>query len=119
LSSQGTGSGALSTGFYYVMLESWGAWARTGDGGLGYGKSGYAPTELFSKNGATIMYSDEEMGQVDKAVCELPEHDRRVLKKVFIHKDTRGVEYEELGGCVAAFAESFEGHGADRAEAAD
>jgi hypothetical protein len=106
MSTQGTGS-LDQFGFERQLLDSWGAWSRSGDLGLGYGKSGYAPIELLTGHGVGIMFSDDEIMQADSVICALSPAYNRILKAVFLHRKWSGISGEEISSAVAAFAESI------------
>lgn len=107
MSTQGTGAIA-SNGFERHLLESWGAWSRSGDLGLGYGRSGYAPIELLIKRGDTIiLFSDDEILQADGVICGLPVRYNTTIKKVFLHGKWGEVAGDEISAAVKAFSESL------------
>ena len=107
MSSQGTGS-VIAYGYERHLLDSWGAWSRSGDLGLGYG-SGYAPVGLFTGSGVGIMFSDAEIMRADAAICALDLADRQIIKKVYLHRKWLGISTEVISGAVMAFSVALSG----------
>lgn len=114
MSSQGTGS-LLSHDFERLLLDSWGAWSRSGDLGLGYGRSGYAPLELFIKSsGIAILFSVDDIMMADGVICALPPMYNATIKTAFLHQQWSEVRGEEVSAAVTAFSESLSERISDR-----
>ena len=101
MSSQGSVDGASEAESRH-MLESWGMWARSGDLGIGF----ISPA-FWKKPSLGIPYTDGEMMMVDSVVASLPSRAKRIIKKVYLHADYRGVSDEDIAGAIGHFHASF------------
>lgn len=86
MSSQGSSVAPVMGDLYVSYLTWWGAWARSGDLGIGFNS-----LDLRKNGGLGCLYSDDIMEEVDACIAQMPVAHKEVLKKRFIHNDTRGI----------------------------
>lgn len=84
------------------LLTGWGIWLRSGELGLGFSdRSGRLDV---------CTYSDDEMVAVDRAVASQGPYHKRLLKKVYLHEDSYGVNPGDLGEAITCVEEYLRDH---------